>query len=79
MTVDEISKLIKEQKNTENTALMFFGISGPDVTLTIIDIKTGDLLFTQHDQPRGAGWNINDPLVDKDMKSLLKQIRKRKD
>lgn len=79
LTVDEINKLIKEQKSTDNTALLFFSISGPDVTLTIIDIKTGDLLFTQSDQPRGAGYNVKQPLEDKDIKSLLKQMRKRKD
>ena len=79
LTVDEINKLIKEQKNTDNTGLLFFSISGPQVTVTIIDIKTGDLLFTQSDVPRGEGYNVRQPLDDKDMKSLLKQMRKKKD
>jgi hypothetical protein len=79
LTVDEINKLIREQKDTDKTGLLFFSISGPDVTLTIIDIKTGDLLFTQRDLPRGEGYNVKQPLEDKDIKSLLKPMRKKKD
>ncbi|MCD6069268.1 MAG: hypothetical protein K0S33_4094 [Bacteroidetes bacterium] len=79
LTVDEINKLIREQKNTDNTGLLFFSISGAEIRSTIIDLKTGDLLYTQREVPRGEGYNVKKPLDDKDMKSLLKPMRKRKD
>ncbi len=69
---DDINTRIKEQKNTENTALLVFGRDDYLMTLSIIDIKTGDLLYYNEDGlgTFTQGKSFTDEVIGKLLKKL---------
>lgn len=69
---DELNTRIKEQKNTENTALLIFGREEFMMSLSIIDIKTGDLLY-HSEEGLGSftqGRTFSDEVIGKLLKDL---------
>lgn len=66
LSSDDIDKKIRSQESTENTALLFIGQDWNEMHVSIIDIKTGDLLYRS--SIRSSEFN------DKTMTNLLKGL-----
>lgn len=71
---EEINKKIRDQKNTENVALLCIGRSLSVIQLSIIDIKTGDLLYVDNGDI-GKGSKSKD-FEEEDIKKVLKNLEK---
>jgi hypothetical protein len=70
----EILKRIKEQANTENTGFLMIGRGDYIMHLTIVDIKTGDMLY--HDADGLGTFTQNQQFDDGEIQKLLKSLEK---
>lgn len=72
--VRQILKRIKEQANTENTGFLMIGRGDYIMHLTIVDIKTGDMLY--HDADGLGTFTQNQQFDDGEIQKLLKSLEK---
>lgn len=74
LSSDEIYTKLKEQKDTENTAVLNVSRDDYAIFLNITDIKTGDLLYTANEGlgTFTQGKGINDEVIEKLLKKLAK-------
>lgn len=73
-SANEIDKRIREQKNTDNTAILTIGRADYAIHISIIDIKTGDLLY--YDNVSFGTFAQGKKMTDGDIEKLLSNLEK---
>lgn len=72
LSYSEINAKIKDDKDLNNKAIFCLGRSIRSAHVSIIDLKTGDLLYVENEGLGKSSWKKN--IGDEDIKALLKNL-----